>query len=206
MSKTKSASRTSSTDIEKPLSDMQELFCREYVVDLNATQAAIRAGFSAKTSQTQSSAMMGDPRVQKRLAELSRERMTRLELNADTVLRGLLEIAMADIGEAYDENGNLKNIKEIPPNVRRAMSGVEVDQLFDGSGEQRFQSGVVTKVKFWDKPKSLELLGKHLKLFVEKHEHTFPEIADRVARARQRAVEESTKRQIELNDHTLDDE
>ena len=63
-------------------------------------------------------------------------------------------------------------IKDIPKAVRKAISGVEVEELFEGKGEDRVHVGTLRKVKFWDKVKSWELLGKHLKLFVERTEHT----------------------------------
>ena len=91
-------------------------------------------------------------------------RSNRVELTADDVLREIMKIAFVDIGRAFDENGNLLNIADIPVDVRKAIAGVDVYDEFSGSGEDRERIGQTKKVKFWDKNKSMEMLAKHLKL------------------------------------------
>lgn len=66
--------------------DKQELFCNEYIIDLNATQAAIRAGYSEKTAQEQSSRLLSNVIIQDRISELKLGRIERVKIDADWVL------------------------------------------------------------------------------------------------------------------------
>jgi len=87
------------------------------------------------------------------------------------VLQEIRSLAFVDIRKLYDSNGQLKAPHEIPADVARAVAGIEVDELFEGSGKERSQVGWTKKVKFYDKVRALELLGKNLKLFTERMEH-----------------------------------
>lgn len=154
------------------LTDKQERFCQEYLKDLNGTQAAIRVGYSAKTATEQSSRLLTNVNVAARVKELMGKRSERTEITADVVLKELLLLAKVDLAQAYDEKGNLKPIHEIPEDVRRAIAGIKVYEEFEGYGKDRVKVGEVREVKFWDKTRTLELLGKHLKLFTDKVEHS----------------------------------
>lgn len=154
------------------LGPKQHKFIEEYLKDLNATQAAIRAGYSSTGATSQGSRLLANRNVAAVIADTLKRRSERVEINADTVLRELLKIATTDIGEAFDELGNLRPLKDIPPDVRRAISGVEtVEEFAQGADGGKVVTGLVRKVKFWDKVKSLELLGKNLKLFTDVKEH-----------------------------------
>lgn len=141
----------------------RERFCLEYLKDLNATQAALRAGYSARTAKVQGSRLLTYADVQARISEQMAKRADRLELKAEDVLRELLRLARVDIAGAFDSEGRLRPIHEIPEDVRRAVAGVDVVER-DGT--------LTTKVRFWDKTRALELLGKHLRLFIERVEHS----------------------------------
>jgi phage terminase small subunit len=157
------------------LTDKQQAFCREYLVDLNATQAAIRAGYSEKTAKSIGQENLTKPDIQAEVQRLMKARADRVEVTADTVLRELLQIATVDLAEAFDENGRLKPLHEIPLSVRKAIAGVEVYEEFAGRGEDREQIGETKKVRFWDKNKALEMLGRHLRLFADRLEHSGPD-------------------------------
>jgi phage terminase small subunit len=154
------------------LTAKQQAFCLEYLVDLNATQAAIRAGYSPRTARQAGAENMTKPVIQAFVLKLMQERSKRVEITADTVLRELLKLAMVDIGEAFNEDGGLKPIHDMPADVRRAIAGVDVFAEFEGRGEEREQVGTTKKIRFWDKTKALEMLGRHLKLFTDKLEHS----------------------------------
>lgn len=154
------------------LTPKQERFVQEYVVDLNATQAAIRAGYSEDTAYSQGQRLLKNVEVQSFVEKARNEQAKRTGVTADTILFELLRIARSDLGQAFDDNGNLLPIKEIPEDVRRAISGVETFEEFDGHGVERVKIGETRKLKFWDKTRALELLGKHLGLYVEKVDHT----------------------------------
>jgi phage terminase small subunit len=149
------------------LEPKQERFCQDYIVDLNATQAAIRAGYSRKTAQEQASRMLSKVMVQNRIAELKGTQAVRINLKADDILNECRRIALADIGQAFNPDGTLKSIHDIPEDVRRAMSGLEVIELFDGDGKHKKKTGELKKVKFWSKDSSIETLMKHLGLLKE---------------------------------------
>lgn len=146
----------------------QARFVAEYLKDLNATQAAIRAGYSVGTAHVQGPRLLSNVRVRAEIDAALKRRAERVEVRADDILRELLRLATVDIGQAFNVDGTLKPIHEIPEDVRRAMSGVEVEEFDHDDGP----TGRVRKVKFWDKTRGLELLGKHLKLFVDRVEHS----------------------------------
>ena len=154
------------------LSDQHKLYCLEYIKDLNATKAALRAGYAEGSARQQASALMSKPNIQRYIQELFDQRSKRVEVNADTILRELLAMATVDVTEAYDDAGWLKQIKDIPAHVRKSIAGLETQEIFQGEGDDRSIIGMARKVKFYDKTKALELLGKHLKIWTDKVEHS----------------------------------
>lgn len=148
----------------------QRRFVAEYLKDLNATQAAIRAGYSPKTAEQQGHRLLRNAEISQAVEKAKSEQLQRLEVSADVVLRELLRIATSDISQAFDGRG-LKPLHEIPEDLRRCISGVDSEAIFEGAGRDRTHIGDLQKVKLWDKTKALELLGKHLVLFTDKHEH-----------------------------------
>lgn len=146
----------------------QSRFVAEYLVDLNATQACIRAGYSAKTAGTNGPRLLANARIRKEIDAAVARRAERVEVKTDDVLRELLRLARSDVGQAFAATGDLLPVHEMPEDTRRAIAAVEIEQRFTSEGE----AYLVKKVKFWDKTKGLELLGKHLKLFTDKVEHS----------------------------------
>lgn len=140
------------------LTDKQELFAREYLKDLNATQAAIRAGYSEKTAQAQSSRLLSNVMVQSRIAELKIERNEEVGINAAYVLRRLVEIDQMDVLDILTDSGDLKPIREWPLCWRTTLSGLDIQAI---SGEEG-TAALMKKIKWPDKVKNLELLGKHV--------------------------------------------
>jgi phage terminase small subunit len=78
--------------MSKKLTDKQEAFCKEYLIDLNATKAASRAGYSEKTAQEQGSRLLSNVMIQDRLAELKADREKRLQIDADWVLKQAVKV------------------------------------------------------------------------------------------------------------------
>lgn len=150
----------------KKLAPRQAAFVREYLVDLNATQAAIRAGYKEKTARAQGSRLLTNAAVEAALKGALEKRNERLELKADDVLRELLTFARFDPARAFAKDGSMLPLHEMPEDVRRAISSIEVDEFDADDGP----IGRVKKVKFWSKPHGLEMLGRHLKLFTDKVE------------------------------------
>lgn len=96
------------------LNDKQEMFCREYLIDLNATQAAIRAGYSEKTANRTASENLSKPDIQLRISELLKKRSDRLQIDADYVLKRLVEIDQIDVLDILRDDGKLKPVSEWP--------------------------------------------------------------------------------------------
>ena len=138
------------------LTDKQELFAREYLKDLNATQAAIRAGYSVKTAQEQASRLLSNVMVQSHISELKAERNEEVGIDATYVLRRLVEIDQMDVLDILLPNGELKPIKDWPKTWRTTLSGMDVTEM---AGDD---PGFLKKIKWPDKVKNLELLGKHV--------------------------------------------
>lgn len=142
------------------LNAKQEAFCREYIIDLNGTQAAIRAGYSERTAQEQSSRLLSNVKVSERVAELMQERSDRVRIDASYVLNRLVEIDQMDVADILAEDGSLKPIKDWPKVWRTTLSGLDVMTVFNS--EEATTESVLKKIKWPDKVKNLELLGKHV--------------------------------------------
>jgi phage terminase small subunit len=150
------------------------VFCEEYLIDLNGRAAAVRAGYSEKTARVMAQQNLEHPAVVEHLNKLIKQRSERTQITADTVITETARLAFADLRKLFDENGGLLPVQQWPDDTAAAVASVEIDELFEGFGENRIQVGHTKKVKLWDKPRSLEMLGKHLKLWVERMEHTGP--------------------------------
>jgi phage terminase small subunit len=144
------------------LTPKQEMFCREYLVDLNATQAAIRAGYSDNTARKIGSENLTKPDVAQRIIDLKSQRNERLEINADYVLRRLVEIDEMDVLDIMRDDMSIKPVSQWPASWRRYLSGFDLAEMFEGRGEEREMVGILKKIKWPDKVRNLELLGKHI--------------------------------------------
>lgn len=163
------------------LTPRQSLFVAQYLVDLNASKAAERAGYSAKTAHSTGPRLLENAEVAKAIEEALARRSARVEVKQDDVLRSLLEFANCDILGAFTDDHQLLPLSEMSPEVRRCIVGIETTAT--GSEDApRF----VTKVKFSDKLRSLELLGKHVGMFKDKLEVKVVGLAELIARARKK--------------------
>ena len=153
------------------LTPKQAAFCREYLIDLNATQAAIRAGYSAKNADQVAARLVGKSQVAAEIARLQTEREKRTEVRADQVLKELANLAFGDWRGLFRADGSLKPVGEMTRDEAAMLSSVEVFEEFSGFGEERELVGHVRKIRRWDKLRALELVGKHLGMFTEKHKH-----------------------------------
>lgn len=157
------------------LTHRHQRFVDEYLIDLNGTEAAIRAGYSAKSAKAQAHQLLSRPDVQAAVSDAQASRSERTKVTADTVLQHLDAARTADLADLYDDDGNLRPIKDWPLIWRQGLvAGVEVEELFDGRGEDREHIGRVRKVKMADRTRILELVGKHVRVqaFNEKVEVT----------------------------------
>ncbi|EFD5222250.1 terminase small subunit [Escherichia coli] len=177
----------------KPLTAMQEAYCQSYIkTPENQTQAAINAGFSPNTAAVKASVMMRDERIQKRIAELMEERNKRLRVSADYVLLRLVEIDQMDVIDILNDDMSIKPVSEWPKVWRQYLTGFELADMFEGRGDEKELVGILKKIKWPDKVKNLELIGKHVDVnaFKERLDvNVNVTIADRIAAARKRLKE-----------------
>lgn len=173
---------------------MQEAYAQEYTkCPENQTQAAINAGFSPNTAAVKASVMMRDERIQKRIAELMEERNKRLRVSADYVLLRLVEIDQMDVIDILNDDGTLKPIREWPKIWRTTLSGFDLSSTIMNMDEKSIET-ILKKIKWPDKVKNLELIGKHVDVnaFKERLEVSGTvTIADRMAKARRRVKEQA---------------
>lgn len=149
------------------LTPKQQRFVEEYLIDLNATQAAIRSGYSEKTAQQIGADNLSKLVIQNAIQDALKERSERVQIDADYVLKRLVEIDQMDVADIMDSDGNVLPLKDWPKIWRQYISNMESIQLSDGEGWLK-------KIKWPDKVKNLELLGKHITVgaFKDKVEHS----------------------------------
>jgi phage terminase small subunit len=153
------------------LTEKQRSFIEEYLVDLNATQAALRAGYSEKTAYSQGQRLLKNVEIQDIIQERMKERSKRTEVTSDRVVEELAKIAFSDLKDFvhWDENGvTILDSEHVDGSVLAEISETTNIQTFPNGGEsERIQK----KVKPHDKMKALEMLGKHLGMFKETVQH-----------------------------------
>ena len=139
----------------------QDIFVDEYLIDLNATQAAIRAGYSAKTADQQGSRMLANVKVQQAIAEAMAERSKRTGVNQDRVVLELAKIAFVKMTDIVNDEGEIR--PDATDDDLACIESVKYKRSDSdtGSSEER-------EVKIASKLKALELLGKHLGMWNDK--------------------------------------
>ena len=158
------------------LTPKQEAFCREYLIDLNGTQAAIRAGYSKRTANEQAAQLLAKLNIQEYLKTLMDERAEKTKIDAEWVIKRLAQDATADVADLYDENGHLRPVKDWPMAWRTGLvAGIDTAMERNGVDEDgKPQFVEVRKVRLADRTKLLELIGKHVDVgaFKERVEHS----------------------------------
>lgn len=143
------------------LREKQQLFVDEYLIDLNGTQAAIRAGYSAKTANEQASRLLANVSIQQAISEKMAERSKRTGVNQDRVVQELAKIAFLKMTDVVDHNGKIKDdASEDDLSCIESIKYKHSDTNIGSSTER--------EVKTASKLKALELLGKHLGMWNDK--------------------------------------
>lgn len=137
----------------KTLTPKQRLFVKYYVISLNATDAAIKAGYSPDSAANIGSENVRKPHIKKAIAEAQAERLANLDIDANYVLKRLIEVDTLDVIDILDHNNNIKPVAEWPKEWRQNISSIDVAEN---------TSGTIVKLKFPDKVKNLELIGRHI--------------------------------------------
>lgn len=145
-------------DVVKPLSPRRAMFVAEYLVDLNATQAAIRAGYSPHTANEQGNALLANLSVKAAIERGKAQRLARVNTTADSVIHEMSLLSNSSIEHYYIDNyGQLKATDEAPEGAMRAIKSLKRKVRHDKEGNITYE----VEFQFWDKPGSLKLMGKH---------------------------------------------
>lgn len=159
------------------MTDKQIRFCEEYVIDLNATQAAIRAGYSQDTARSIASENLSKPNIQEYIQKLQLEISERNKITVDECVQILAKLARFDISDIYDENGQLKSIHEIDDDARLSLEGVETDtQLSFGKEGDNIGRTVTKKVRISNRKQAIDMLMKHLGGYKEDNSQKQPSV------------------------------
>ena len=142
------------------LTAKQQRFCDEYLIDLNATQAAIRAGYSPKTAEQTASRLLTIVKVSDEIAREMAERSKRTGINQDRVVQELAKLAFVNIADVVDLDSATVNQNAANEDLA-CIQSVKIKPS---------EFGTEREVKLYDKKSSLELLGRHLGMFKDKLE------------------------------------
>lgn len=166
------ANNTNVMMVKKPsprtqLTGREESLCQAYLIANDQSDAYRKSDYSSTEMSPVSinkaaSALFNKPHISSRVAELMKERIKRLGVDADYVLRRLVEIDQLDLLDIMNDDLSIKPLSEWPKAWRATVTNIDVLEQFESDGGDRVSSGVIKKLKFPDKVKNLELLGRHV--------------------------------------------
>lgn len=150
------------------LNEKQKRFVEEYMIDLNATQAAIRAGYSVKSASDIGGQLLGKTHVQRAIARAKAERSRRTGITQDRVLQELARIAFVNAADLIDPE-TAQVLPDASPDDLKVISGVKVKYVphkeLNDDGEIMIVDAIEREVKMCDKVRALDMLCKHLGLY-----------------------------------------
>lgn len=150
----------------------QQIFIKEYLIDKNGTRAAIAAGYSEKSAYAMAHENLKNPKIRDAIQAELNKHLEKAEVTVERIIQELAAIAFVDIRRAFDDDGNLLPIREIPEDIARAIGGIDVSSSMIKGDEGEYKAEILKKLKLIDKKGALELLGKNLRMFIDKVEHT----------------------------------
>jgi len=152
----------------RKLSPKQKLFIAEYLIDLNATQAAIRSGYSPKRAKEIGYENLTKPHLYAEIKKALLKREARTEITQDRVLKEYARLAFFDPRKFFTPEGSLKNIVDLDDDTAACVAGMDVVLKSAGIGEDPEQ---IYKIKMTDKKGALDSVARHLGMF-DKDNHT----------------------------------
>lgn len=149
------------------LTAKQQLFVAEYLVDLNATQAYLRAGYkvSENVAAVNAQRLLRNAKIQRKLSQAMKEREKRLEVSQDRVLKEYAKLGFFDPRKLFNDDGSPKGIQELDDDTAAVLAGLEVMEIWEGRGEDRQFAGYLKKYKLADKKGALDSIARHLGMF-----------------------------------------
>ena len=162
-------------------------FIKEYLLEQNATKAAIAAGYSEKTAGQQGYRLLKDAKVRAEIEQKNAEINQKLDLSVERIKQEIARLCFYDPADYWNANGSAKAMHEIGEDARRAIGGFECAELYEGSGGERAQVGYIKKFKLMDKGRALELAARVQKMLVDRVEITnADELVKRLVAGRKR--------------------
>lgn len=143
------------------------VFTWEYLRTLNQTLAARAAGSSEASAATQGCHYMKKPHIKQYIKDVFAKQAQNAVLDARRVLKEIERLALVDPVGAFNTSGGLLDIHLMGEDVRRCISSIDVEELWQGKGDDREQIGVVKKIRFWSKTDGLQMLAKYLRMWVD---------------------------------------
>jgi phage terminase small subunit len=180
------------------LTPKQQRFVAEYLIDLNATQAAIRAGYSAKWAEKNAVRLTGNDGIRRAIAEGTRQQLAKVGLTAErtkeAIRRGVDAVALGDIRKMFDARGNVRPITELDEAEAMLIGGFEVVIKNAAAGDGH--TDTVLKIRLRDLSTYVEMAAKHFALLTDAVKVDFAQaLLDRLDRARLRVAE--ARKQLE---------
>lgn len=162
---------------EKPdLNARQQRFVEEYLVDLNGTQAATRAGYSPRTANEQASRLLADVNIQAAVSAARAKQSKRTEITADRVLQEFARIGFSDIRTIFTPEGSLRPVSELTPDEAACLASVEVvTRTLPGREGEAAGVEYTHKIRLADKVAALTKIGQHLGMFIERSQQLGPD-------------------------------
>jgi len=154
------------------LTEQKEIFCHEYLIDLNGKRAAMRAGCTDRSSQVTASRWLNEVAVSQRIDELMGDRSARTLVTADMLLRELAMLSLSDMTfYTINEEGYVELAEGAPDMAMRCIKKIRRRVRFDPEGNKTIE----TEFELWDKIGAIRMAGKHIGMFTERHEITGPD-------------------------------
>jgi phage terminase small subunit len=144
----------------------QTRFVAEYRKDLNATQAAIRAGYSKKTAASLGERLLRHVEIAAAVRANTAKQLEQADLSATRTLEEMRRISISNVQDLFDEHGDLKPLHTLSREAAACIASLEVIMKNATAGDGKIDR--VLKIKIWDKPRVLEMLGKHFALLTER--------------------------------------
>lgn len=145
--------------MNKKLTPKQKLFVKEYLVDLNATKAAIRAGYRGKSTRFTAHKLLTKHHISIAIEAAKAARNERINIDADYVLRRLIEIDEMNVSDIMNGDFSIKPLSDWPESWRKTISSIDVSSIENGNQDE---VSILKKIKWPDKIRNIELIGRHV--------------------------------------------
>lgn len=153
----------------KKLTPKQKIFVAEYCVDKNATQAAIRAGYSKKTAGSIGDENLTKPEIAQAIEKHLQKIVQKAGLKTENLIETMRELSDSDIRKLFDDENRLLPFNQWPEDVARCVAAVEVEEIYEwegtGKNKKKVLIGFLKKIKLWDKNKAVDMANRVTRLY-----------------------------------------